>query len=235
MKSNKYSWHLGNTDTNCNISSCPTAPGTLWALVSTSSKLAPGTPALRGTYLHVQPSLESPGPHLNPAWFLPGCTCAQQSPGADSQPPPSKAERPGQTPSRAAATTELCQQTPSAFQLVPALYLGKLCQGESSSHLCSCGNVSCNACTSLRGAPTVQPPLHVWTRGGLENHRIRRGRDTDPRQPQAAHGRGTGQIVSTHSEKETLFYCLIWEGGETLGEAPSLILAPSPLQQTPAR
>lgn len=28
-------------------------------------------------------------------------------------------------------------------------------------------------------------------------------------------------MVSTHSEKETLFYCLIWERGETLGEAPS--------------
>lgn len=28
-------------------------------------------------------------------------------------------------------------------------------------------------------------------------------------------------MVSTHSEKETLFYCLIWGRGETLGEAPS--------------
>lgn len=26
--------------------------------------------------------------------------------------------------------------------------------------------------------------------------------------------------MSTHSEKETLFYCLIWERSETLGEAP---------------
>lgn len=31
---------------------------------------------------------------------------------------------------------------------------------------------------------------------------------------QAARGRGTGQMVSTHSEKETLFYCLIWGRGE---------------------
>lgn len=50
--------------------------------------------------------------------------------------------------------------------------------------LWSCGNVSFNACTSLHGAPritralTVQPPLHVWTRGELENHRIQHGRDT---------------------------------------------------------
>lgn len=205
MKSNKYSWHLRNTDTNQDISSCPAAPGTLWALVG--SKLAPGTPALRGTYLHVQPSLERPGPHLHPAWFLPGCSCGQQCPAPASQPPPSKAERPGQMPPGAAGTTELCQQTPSAFELLPAPYFGKLSQGGSSSHLWWCGSVSFNACTCLRGAPLDHtcPQCPAWC-----PDTAKAGKPQGPAwqgHTERAHGKGTGQMVSTHTVRRK--HCFI--------------------------
>lgn len=152
MKSNKYSWHLGNTDTNRNISSCPTAPGTLWALVSASSKLGPGTPSLRGTYLRVQPSLESPGPHLHPAWFLPGCSCGQQCPGPASQPPPSRAGGPGQMP-----PSQLPQQSSASRLPWPlSCYLCLFWQavpGRKQLTPVARGNVSFNACTSLPGCP----------------------------------------------------------------------------------
>lgn len=192
MKSNKYSWHLGNTDTNRNISSCPTAPGTLWALVSASSKLGPGTPSLRGTYLRVQPSLESPGPHLHPAWFLPGCSCGQQCPGPASQPPPSKAGGPGQMPP-GQLPQQSYLQTPLAFELLPVFILAS-CPREKAAHACvswkcefQCLHFSAWLPLGSHVPHTVLAPLHVWTRRRPENLRVQRGRDThrEPRLPVA--------------------------------------------------
>lgn len=207
-----------NTDTNCNISSCPTAPGPLWALGSRA-----------GTW------------HPVPAGHLPACAAQPGEPRA-SPPPclvPARLQQrpapPSQQKDLRKPHPELCQQTPSAFQLFPAPDFGKLSQGGSSSHLWSCGNVSFNACTSLRGAPTPDhtcPPLSSPGKAGKAQGPAWQGHT---QRSQAARGRGTGQRVSTHSEKETLFYCLIWERGETPGEAPSPALAQSPLQQTPAR
>lgn len=169
MKSNKYSWHLGNTDTNRNISSCPTAPGTLWALVSASSKLGPGTPSLRGTYLHVQPSLESPGPHLHPAWFLPGCGCGQAVPWSRFAAPSQQGRRTWANATWPAATTELCQQTPPAFELLPAFILAS-CPREKVAHACVLWKCEFQWLHFSAWLPpgshvphTVQPPLHVWT------------------------------------------------------------------------
>lgn len=200
MKSNEYSWHLRKTEISCNISACSTASGGLQTPANTSSKLGPGTLSLQGTYLHVQHSPESHQDPVSNAVLLPeprGFTStlpgSHQAAAVGSSAlvhlrslSPARQKDPGTCYPRVATTAELrlCEQTPSAFELLSTSYFGK-CPRKKAARLQSCGSTGFNSCASLHGPPrpmshmesVVQPPLNMWRRQRLENHRVQHGRD----------------------------------------------------------
>lgn len=151
--------------------------------------------------------------HPVPAGHLPACAAQPGEPRASPPPclvparlqlwaavpwscfaaPSQQGRRTWANATQPAATTEQCQQTPLAFELLPVFILAS-CPREKAAHArvswkCEfqCLHFSAWLPLGSHVPHAVLAPLHVWTRRRLENLRVQRGRDTrrEPRLPVA--------------------------------------------------
>lgn len=200
MKSNKYSWHLRKTEISCNISACSTASGGLQTWANTSSKLGPGTLSLQGTYLHVQHSPQSHQDPASNAVLLPEprgspplCLAPARLQLWAAVPWPTFAASPRQGRRTQANATHmwLPQQSYSCASKLPrplTCYLHLILANVPGKRQLTSSHVGARVstaaplylvhpCPMSRMEAIVQPPLNMWTRQRLENHRVQLGRD----------------------------------------------------------
>lgn len=123
-------------------------------------------------------SLESPGPHLHPAWFLPGCSALVQLHSLL----PARQEDLGKRHPEQLPHQSCASRLPQPLSCHLHLILGS-CPREKQLTPVSCGNGSFNTCTSL---PWVTRVPHCPSRVKAEKLRVSvAGTHRGPRLPLA--------------------------------------------------